>query len=306
MVSIGMPVYNGERFIRQALDSLLAQDYENFELIISDNASTDQTQEISLEYVAKDKRIRYYRNQSNLGSVNNFNRVLDLSRSKYFMWAGDHDLWHPTLISRCISILETDLEVVLVYPRTMLIDTDGNNLGLTSDQIDTRGLSPLERFKYIVFKLGWCNMMYGVIRTEQLGHTGKVRNVWGTDNAMLAELSLLGSFAQIPDALFFRRKNRPDLPREMHKRRVLDTLDPITASERSKQSFDSLHRELGRVHLQIVSQAPFSFRDRLRANYFVIWRFWLKRPWQRVLHIAPPKLRSVARHKIEAFKIAKK
>ncbi|MEM4134638.1 MAG: glycosyltransferase, partial [Candidatus Micrarchaeia archaeon] len=78
LVSIGMPVYNGERFIRQALDSLLAQDYENFELIISDNASEDKTPEICLEYAARDKRIRYYRNEKNMGAAWNFKRVFDL------------------------------------------------------------------------------------------------------------------------------------------------------------------------------------------------------------------------------------
>ena len=93
LVSIGMPVYNGERFIRQALDSLLAQDCENFELIISDNASADGTQEICLEYAAQDGRIRYYRNENNLGALANFNRVLGLAQGPYFMWAAHDDVW---------------------------------------------------------------------------------------------------------------------------------------------------------------------------------------------------------------------
>lgn len=307
LVSIGMPTYNGERFIRESLNSILAQDYDNFELIISDNASTDRTAEICQAYVKKDKRIRYYGNEYNKGAVWNFNRVFELSSGKYFMWAADHDLWHSTFISKCISILEADPDVVLVYPRTMLIDTSGNDLGLMWDQIDTRGLSTFERFKYIVLNLSFGNMIYGVIRTEQLSHTDKSRNVWGGDGAQLAELSLLGSFAQIPDAMFFRRKNRPDIPREMDKRRILFAADPVTAPERSKQSLDSLYRDLGRVHLKIVDQAPFSFMEKMRADCLIIWRFWLRRRWRNVTSNVRRKVSKsplVVLHRIGIFKTA--
>lgn len=305
LVSIGMPVYNGERFIQQALDSLLSQDYKKFELIISDNASTDRTHEICLEYEARDERVRYYRNEMNMGSVWNFNRVFALSSGDYFMWAADHDLWHSTFISQCVSILEDDPDVVLAYSRTMLIDTSGNDLGLMWDQIDTRGLSTFERFKYIVLNLSFGNMIYGVIRTEQLGCTGLNRNVWSPDIALIAELSLLGSFAQILDAMFFRRRNRPDLSPEMSKIRVLFALDPITAREKSKQSLNSLYRDLGRVHLKIVDQAPFSFMEKVRADCLIIWPFWLRRPWRNVRRIVS-NLQLVVLHKTGTFKIAKK
>jgi glycosyltransferase involved in cell wall biosynthesis len=109
LVSIGMPVYNGEKYIRQALDSLLAQDYGHFELIISDNASTDGTAEICREYVAKDDRIRYCRNETNLGAVRNFNRVFELSSGKYFMWAATDNMLSSIFISCCFSLLQQDL-----------------------------------------------------------------------------------------------------------------------------------------------------------------------------------------------------
>lgn len=112
LVSIGMLVYNGERFIRQTLDSLLAQDYKHFELIISDNASTDKTQEICLDYALKDQRIRYFRNKKNLGANLNFSKVFELSSGEFFMWASDHDLHDWTFISSCLGVLTNEQSVV--------------------------------------------------------------------------------------------------------------------------------------------------------------------------------------------------
>lgn len=265
LVSIGMPVYNGEKYICQALDSLLAQDYENFELIISDNASTDRTQEICKEYLRKDKRICFHQQWANVGAVKNFNHVFELSSGKYFMWAADHDLWHTTFISRCVSILKEDPNVVLVYSRTMLVDPDGKPLMLTPDQIDTREMKAVNRYIYIIWNLHWCNMVYGLIRREVLGQSGRFRNVWGADHALLAELALRGSFAQIAEPLFLRRKNRPDEEDEARKRRVLYSLDTMNADEKYRTSFEDLFLQLCHKHLQILACAPISFLDKLRG-----------------------------------------
>ncbi|MDD2901687.1 MAG: glycosyltransferase, partial [Syntrophales bacterium] len=149
LISIGMPVYNGEKFLRQALDSLLAQDYRNFELIISDNASTDNTADICREYAARDHRIHFHQNDRNRGATYNFSRVRNLASGKYSIWAADHDLWHPTLITKCVEVLENDPEVVLAYPRGVRIDVANNPLHLCHNQIDTRKLSPPDRFRRI-------------------------------------------------------------------------------------------------------------------------------------------------------------
>jgi len=245
LVSIGMPVYNGEKYIRQALDSLLAQDYENFELIISDNASTDRTAEICLDYVAKDKRVKYHRNETNLGALKNFNQVVNLSRGKYFLWAADHDLWHSTFISRCVSVLEQDSEIVLAYARTRLISIDGTDLGLTPDVIDTRGMPAFRRYLDIIWNLSWCNMIYGVIRRKVLcDEVWDRENIVSWDHAVLAALALRGTFAQIPEPLFFRRQNRPDEDPETYKRRVL-------------------YNELLHAHLKIITRAPIGFLEKL-------------------------------------------
>lgn len=291
LVSIGMPVYNGEKYIRQALDSLLAQDYPNLELIISDNASTDGTGEICQAYAARDKRIRYHRNETNLGAVGNFNRVFELSNGEYFMWAAADDLWHPTFISRCLSVIEEDPSVVLVYPRTMLIDSSGCSLGLTPDQIDTRGLASVERYTQVIWNLGLCNMVYGVIRRGVLAGTSKFRNIWGFDNALLAELALRGSFAQIDEPLFYRREKADRLQPEIRKKRVLYDQDPMTAAERSQKSVGALFRELGDTHLRIVIHAPISFLEKVRAVITTLLRFRFRFAQRIVRHFIPKKMR---------------
>src|SRR4030042_4089054 len=142
LVSIGMAVHNGERYIRQALDSLLAQDYDNFELIISDNASTDKTREICLAYAAKDKRVRYYRNQTNVGALRNFDRVFELSSGEYFMWACHDDYWKPRYLSSCLEAFNISEAIVLVGTECDSIDPETGKLIFTDEGLSTVGLSP--------------------------------------------------------------------------------------------------------------------------------------------------------------------
>jgi glycosyltransferase involved in cell wall biosynthesis len=277
LVSIGMPVYNGERFIREALDSLLAQEYEHIELIISDNASTDQTAEICQEYIAKDQRVCYYRNESNLGAVKNFNRAFDISKGKYFVWAGAHDLWHPSFVSAGVDVLEREPDVVLAYPYTMLISIDGKPLGVTPDRIDTRGMSVVQRYKYTVWNLHWCNMVYGVIRSDTLHKTSKFRDILAPDFALLAEMALYGAVAQVPAPLFYRRKNRADeLPDEQRKRQLYD----LSARE-VEYSYEYLARKRRDAHVDSINHAPMGLFDRLRAIVItnICFRFRFKVPW---------------------------
>jgi glycosyltransferase involved in cell wall biosynthesis len=119
-VSIGMPVYNGENFIRTALESLLAQTFTNFELIISDNASTDATEIICRQYALQDSRIKYFRQPENLGPSNNFKFVFSRASAKYFMWAACDDMWDQSWLEKCVEILDRDEQVVLVFSNMKL------------------------------------------------------------------------------------------------------------------------------------------------------------------------------------------
>src|SRR5246127_6023313 len=118
LVSVGLFVYNGERFIEEALQSILKQTFTDFELIISDNASTDRTGEIVKAYAERDNRIRYYRNEKNIGAGWNARRVYELATGKYFKWATADDFLEPDLLRRCVEILESDPGCVAAYTRT--------------------------------------------------------------------------------------------------------------------------------------------------------------------------------------------
>ena len=165
LVSIGMPAYNGERYIRQALDSLLAQDYEHFELIISDNASTDGTEQICREYAAKDSRIKFYSNERNLGALANFRAVLALARGPYFMWAAVNDLWEPGFVSELVGLLEATPSAVLAGCRAEKIDYDGRPLHLGPLYLTTTGMTRAERLCHTAqHASGW--LTHGLYRME--------------------------------------------------------------------------------------------------------------------------------------------
>src|SRR5215510_10355296 len=119
LLSVGLAVYNGEEFLDEAIRSILAQTLTNFELIISDNASTDRTSEICQKYVRIDPRIRYHRNEANIGGANNENQTFRMARGKYFRWAAHDDVLAPTLLARCVEVLEERPDAVLCYPATV-------------------------------------------------------------------------------------------------------------------------------------------------------------------------------------------
>jgi glycosyltransferase involved in cell wall biosynthesis len=207
-----MPVCNGEKYIRQALDSLLAQDYANFELIISDNASKDGTAEICREYLTKDKRIRYYRNETNLGGVANFNRVFELSSGEYFMWAACDDLWEPTYISTLLQSLMMTRSGVLAFSAFDNVDEHGQQIRTYPRLFELPSEDILRRLQNYITQeewLGKANLIYGLMRrtaiqeAEGLKIWGK--NLWGVDMLVVFKLLTLGNLVLSHDLLFHKR-----------------------------------------------------------------------------------------------------
>ncbi|MBM4089312.1 MAG: glycosyltransferase family 2 protein [Planctomycetes bacterium] len=209
-VSVGMPVYNGERFLEAAIQSVLAQTCHDLELVISDNASTDGTEAICRHYAASDARVRYERNTENRGASWNYSRVVHAARGEYFKWAACDDLCHPELLERCIQRLEDDRSAVLCFPRCAFIDQDGNQLGEILASLGERGLdspSPAARYHAALRHLVWCSEMYGVARSEALRKTRLMGPFAGAEKVVLVELALIGRFVQTPHILFFFRQH---------------------------------------------------------------------------------------------------
>ena len=209
LVSIGMPVYNGERYIRQALDSLLAQDFENFELIISDNASTDRTQEICLEYAARDRRVRYYRNETNMGMIWNYNQVFELSSGEYFMWAAHDDYWEPCYLHSCLDAFDTSEAIILAGALCEGVDSETGKPICTFPGLSTTGLSPCARFMRVGSAhariIGPYGLFYGVYKRSALHEALPFRKALAADYLLLAGLSLKGEFVTVPEKLMVRR-----------------------------------------------------------------------------------------------------
>jgi len=208
-VSIGMPVYNGESYLREALDSFLAQTFRDFELIISDNASTDATQRICLEYARKDQRIRYRRNPTNIGAARNFNLLFQLSLGEYFKWAAHDDICAPDYLSRCVDILDNHPSVVLCHPRTTVIHEAGSYLHDYPFTLNVSAHDVQTRFIDLLLIDHWCVEVFGLIRAQVLRKTRLIDSYAGSDKILLAQLALYGPFMQIPDILFFNRKRSP-------------------------------------------------------------------------------------------------
>lgn len=216
IVSIGLPIYNGENFIKESLDSILAQTFTDFELIISDNASTDQTEDICREYAAKDKRIRYYRNQQNLGAAKNFNLVFELSSGEYFKWAAHDDIIAPNFLQKAVEVLDRDPSIVLCHSKVKFINEVGQ---IVKDYEDVKKIykfymnnlkspKPEKRFGDLILVDHWALESFALMRSDVLKKTSLIGSYVGSDRVLLAHLSLLGRFHEIDEYLFFSRDHQ--------------------------------------------------------------------------------------------------
>lgn len=203
-LSIGLPVYNGEQYIAQSLEALLAQTYENFELIISDNASTDATESICRRYAATDKRIRYVRQPRNIGSSPNHNFVLEQARGELFKWASHDDLYGHDLLLRCVQALDENPDVALSHAGTATVDEVGKVLHRFDYRHATNSPHAPERFHSLLFGVGGDDF-YGVVRTDVLRRIRPIDSYHHAEHTLVASIALHGRFFQVPEFLYFRR-----------------------------------------------------------------------------------------------------
>jgi glycosyltransferase involved in cell wall biosynthesis len=209
-ISIGMPVYNGELYLEAAIRSNLEQTFGDFELIISDNASTDATGTICRDLAATDKRIRYVRNDRNLGAASNYNKVFELARGEYFRWSNADDVAERHLLARTLEVLRSRPDAVIAYGLTHLIDADGRSLGPHRDNLDLQHERPSERYRAFYGQGNMTNIIYGLMRARAMRLTALMGagSFPSADVQFTASMALLGKFVEIPEVLFYRRLHK--------------------------------------------------------------------------------------------------
>ncbi|HTF69605.1 MAG TPA: glycosyltransferase family 2 protein [Edaphobacter sp.] len=208
LLSVGLFVYNGGAFIKESLESLLQQTFRDFELIISDNGSTDRTQEICEQYARADSRIRYYRQPVNMGAGWNIRRVFELGHGQYFKWAACDDLCSPDFFMKCIDPLRRDSSLVLTYSRTRVIDQRGNFIENYDWPMRTDSDDPVIRYRDTLLNDHMCYQIFGVMRRDALLQLPPQGSYVNSDGILLSQLSFLGKFYEVPEYIFTSRRHQ--------------------------------------------------------------------------------------------------
>jgi glycosyltransferase involved in cell wall biosynthesis len=210
-VIIGSILFNHADHVREAIESILAQTFTDFALVLVDDVSNDTTPEIAREYATRDRRVSYSRNTERLGLVENSRRAFEIARERhpeaeYFAWTSDHDLWHPRWLQLLVDALDANPDVVLAYPLNRRIGPEGELLKRKPWVFDTFGVtSRWTRLRSGIGRMRAGNMVYGLYRVGALARAGVYRRIVIPDRLLIAELSLYGQFKQVPEVLWFRR-----------------------------------------------------------------------------------------------------
>ncbi len=271
-VSIGMPVYNGENFIREACDSILAQTFMDFELIISDNGSTDATDAICREYAARDGRVRYYRSERNRGGSWNRNNAFFLARGLYFMWHDHDDRIAPEFVARCVEVLDRSPEVVNCHTNTTIVDEHNTHLRHYVEGAALRSTSPFERLRHYGRhdrSCPLCSLYFGLMRRDVLAQTPLFQPYINAELSLMSELALRGQFYEIPEHLFIRR-DHPGIStrRYTNAKDIIVWANPAKAG---KAGWDGWKVILAR--LRSISVVPMSPFDRMRSYLYTLELF---------------------------------
>jgi len=267
-LGIGLPVYNGATYLAEAIEALLGQTYEDFELIISDNASTDATEDICRQYAAQDARIRYIRQPRNIGGLLNHNVVFEYCRSELFKWAADDDLYGRDLVERCVAALDEHPDVVLAHSWTAVINSGGEVVQAIEYPLATSSVAAPVRFRSMLFDDGGDDD-YGVIRTEVLRRIPPYDSYHRSDRTLMAELALHGRFYQVPAWLYFRRHHEASLEGTARTIRQKSTAwDP----RRANHSTARLLGEYMLGYVRAIAQAPLPVSEKAACyRHLMAW-----------------------------------
>lgn len=274
LVSFGLPVYNGENFIREAIQCVLDQTFSDWELIICDNNSTDDTVAICEQFASQDNRIHIYRNARNMGVCFNYSEAFRRSRGRYFKWMAHDDLFAPEFIESCIQELEKDRDLVLVFPKMCVVDAGGRIL--RGQACDLSVLEPAaegraeQLMKLATQGMDFIWLAYGLFRRDILEQSGGMGLYAAADQVLLFKIALRGPIKQTDKEMFFRREH---FEAETCRR-------GSTVRERAKGAYADDNRRfvfpwcrMLKEHLLCVLNSPISFLSRTRCIIAVLKRF---------------------------------
>jgi glycosyltransferase involved in cell wall biosynthesis len=257
-VSICLPVYNGENYLVEAVESMLAQTFTGFELVITDNASTDRTEEICRKFVEADPRVRYHRNERNVGGARNQAVAVDLSRGRYVRLSAHDDKMAPTHLEECLAALDAHPEVVIAFTSTVVLDEDSN---MVAEYHSTRGTgaTPSQRFRELIFRDHNCDAIYGVMRGDVLRSVRPMENFIDGDKVFLCRMSFHGPFLSLERPLFYKRFHPKNWVGNWR-----DRMAWYNPDHKGKPSFPNW-LELASFTNAVVT-APIPVRERLRCG----------------------------------------
>lgn len=269
LVSIGVPIYNDAPWLVNALEHLLAQEYQNLEIILADDGSTDGSQEICREYASRDGRIHYFDHKHNLGALWNHKFVFDVSKGEFFAWASGHDYLHPSFVSLLSENLLSTPSLVMCCSQSVFVDEDGKVLRTTKGGLDTQGASPAKRFMQVfehTISGGTANIFYGLYRRDALSKIDLTRKILGGDVVLLGELSLVGEITQVNEILYYRLLNRSEIGDQRAKRHIQMLVN------NKGYNLDMLMPYVGMLfeYLQVIDFSALSLTEK-EMLYGVIW-----------------------------------
>lgn len=274
-VTIGLPVYNGDDYLVDAIESLLNQTYRNFELIIADNGSTDGTEQICTSYAATDQRIHYMRSEENRGATWNYNRLVPLAQGQYFRWAAHDDLCESTHLEACVDVLENNPDVVLAFPQTVLIDADGEPIEFYPNRLNLIAPQPHVRLRQLLRGPGLCSPVFGLIRLDVLKRTTLIESYADSDRVLLAQLALRGRFLEVQQPLFLRRMHpKTSVASNLDFKSRLAWFDP---QRRARLTFPKWRRFGG--YTSAIAGSELNLSERLHCYSELGQRYFLHPKW---------------------------
>ena len=275
-LSVGLPVFNGETVIEETLESLLGQTFRDFELIISDNCSTDGTESICRRYARQDSRISYFRQRRNVGAALNHNFTVGLARGEFFKWSSADDLCARDFLQGCVEALDQHPEVILAHSWTALIDSAGVITEAVEYPSDTGAPCAPDRFRSMLEGGRGSDDYGGVMRLAGLRQTPLFGSHHFADRTLFTELALRGPFYHIPDWLHFRRVHAEGAYRLYPTiRQRCANFDPRRA-DRLKHPAVRLYAEYAGGFVASIHRVPMSPEER-RQCYGHLGRFFANR-----------------------------